>query len=224
MVAASQGMAAAVRPANAHVKGQLRVAEPVVSCDESGRRVAGQLQGLHSASTERLTAYVVQAKRGSEARAAIAILPTRAGRAGHDHGQAYFTSPDIAQSLCKAHHLREWQCIEERYQQGGAAEMGPLLVAIKTAGDEARPGHRQLSETTRAELVRRYDRVIEEGLHANPPPVFVAGQPKKRGRVKQSPPRTCAPSWWPTSGQCWPLGTIVPCPLTTTRPSATSVW
>jgi transposase len=67
--------------------------------------------------------------------------------------------------------------------------MATLLVESKTAVEEARPVHRQLSETQRAEFGMRYDRVIAEGLQANPPPVCVEGQPKKRGRVKQSPPK-----------------------------------
>ena len=67
--------------------------------------------------------------------------------------------------------------------------MAQLLVEIKAAVEEARPVHSQLPEAKQAEFVRRYNRVIAEGLQANPPPVFAEEQPKKRGRVKQSPPK-----------------------------------
>ena len=67
--------------------------------------------------------------------------------------------------------------------------MATLLVEIKRAVDEAKPVPSQLPETKRAECIMRYDRVIAEGLQANPPPVCTAGHPKKRGRVTQSPPK-----------------------------------
>jgi len=189
MVTATQEMAEAVRPANAPGKAHLNAAEPVVHFDESGLRVTGQRQWLHSASPARLTSYAVHAKRGAAAIDAIGIWPTLAGRAVHDHWQAYVTYADIAQSLCHAHHLRELAFIEERYQPSWASAMATWLVEIKTAVDEARPVQRQMPEEKLAEFATRYDRVIAEGLRANPPPVVAEEQPKKRGRVKQSPPK-----------------------------------
>jgi transposase len=189
LVAAPQERAEAVRPAKAQVKTQGRTVEPVVHCDESGLRVTGKLQWRHSASTARVPSYAVHAQRGSAARDAIGMVPTLAGRAVHDHGQASCTSPDSAPSLGNAHHLRALAFIEERSQQGWASEMAKLLVEIKTAVEEARPVHRQLPEAQRGEFALRYDQVIAAGLHANPSPGGAEEPPTKRGRVKQSPPK-----------------------------------
>jgi hypothetical protein len=100
--------------------------------------------------------------------------------------------------------------------------MAKLRVESKAAVEAAKPLHHQLPAAQRAEFVMRYDWVITEGLRANPPPELAQEHPKKRGRVKQSPPKNLLDRLEPTRGKYGPVWTIVPCPLTTTRQSETS--
>lgn len=185
---ANAEVARQVAPAQAAVKEQLTQAA-VAHFDESGLRVAGQLHWVHVASTERLTCYAVHQKRGWNAMEEIGILPAFRGRAVHDYWQSYFQSPQAAHGLCNAHHLRELQFIAEQYQQGWAAEMMSLLRDIKQAVEEAKEQKQShLAAGRRREFAGRYDALVAQGLAANPAPV-PGEAAKRRGRVKQTPPK-----------------------------------
>jgi transposase len=159
----------------------------VANFDESGLRVAGKLHWLHVASTETLTHYHVDRKRGQVGMQAGGILPKFQGNAVHDHWKPYLKFDQCQHSFCNAHHLRELQFITEQYQQSWAAEMAQLLRKI-LAEVEATPAPMiSLPADRLAHYEAKYDQLIAKGLAANPPPEV--SPPKKRGRPKQSAPK-----------------------------------
>jgi transposase len=179
-------LAKAVEPANAATKTHL-LNSAGVHFDETSLRVAGKLQWVHVSSTPTLTYYAVHPKRGTQAMDHIGLLPHFRGTAGHDHWPAYFHYDQSDHSLCNAHHLRELIFIHQHYQQAWAADMISLLLDIKKKVDQTRPHQDHLATPLLTEFEQRYDQLIAQGLEANPPPT--SPTPKKRGRVKQSPPK-----------------------------------
>ena len=143
-------------------------ASDVVHFDESGNRCAQKNHWVHSAGTPTLTYYRIHEKRGSEAMDAAGILPRFKGRAVHDHLKSYFKY-SCSHSLCNSHHLRELTFLVEYEQQAWAQSMIDLLLDGKKAVDRAKAAAQAgLSDEALKDFARRYRRIVQIGLNANP--------------------------------------------------------
>jgi len=186
LISANNQLVEQTKPSLERIKEQL-IAADVVNFDESGLRIEGKLQWLHVASTPELTHYHVHPKRGQVGMAAGGILTEFQGGAVHDHWTSYLAFATCQHYFCNAHHLRELQFIVEQYQQPWAADMAQLLRNIKLEVEATPAPATSLPPDRLAYYAAEYDKLIGQGLTANPP----ADDPPatKRGRPKQSPPK-----------------------------------
>jgi transposase len=188
IVEACQEVAEQVKGVNTAIQAHLTDQEAVVHFDETGTRVGGELNWLHSASTGRLTFYTVHERRGQPAMDKMGILPALRGRAMHDGWKSYFLYP-CAHALCNGHHLRELKFLQERYPQEWETGLFQLLLEIKEAVETAALAQRTNLPMSQSRVFeKRYDALIQQGYLANPPPARPDDQPKKRGHIKQPPP------------------------------------
>lgn len=81
-------------------------AAPVKHLDETGFRVSGKTQWMHTLSTQDVTYYHVSPKRKS-------LIDGVTGIAVHDHWRPYYQMSDVAHALCNQHHLRELKAVAE---------------------------------------------------------------------------------------------------------------
>ncbi len=187
VAAAAIEVAGRVEAGNEQVRAYLVETQTPVHFDETGARVNGKLEWLHSASTDQATFYAIHPKRGSEAMDTIDILPKRQGWSIHDAWQPYFNYPEAKHGLCNAHLVRELVFLIEHHAQAWAKDFLSLLTNMKEKVDTAKSQRQSaLSELQLAAFEHVYDLIVERGERANPPPVR---QPNQRGRLKQSPAR-----------------------------------
>ncbi len=151
--------------------------------DETGFRVAGKGQWLHTASTTALTSYRVSAKRGD--------LPKgfRGGVIVHDHFKPYYAMPGgVRHALCNAHHLRELKALIDIDKEQWAWQMRDLLVEANGAVQGAIiEGAAALPTPVLRALIKRTNAIVRRGLafHRNQPPL--ARQIGARGRAPHRP-------------------------------------
>jgi transposase len=156
---------------------QLKQAK-VVHFDETGLRVAGKLQWMHTASNAFYTHLFVHEKRGEAAlRSEASVLKDFRGRAIHDCLAAYFKFSQTQHGLCGAHFGRELQALMEECSQWAKA-MRTFLLGLYA---QPLPLQGQAAEETR----QKYREILSYAEQEEPPP-----QPKSgKGRPKSTPGR-----------------------------------
>jgi len=184
VMTANRTVAQKVEKTNQKIKNYLATTADPVGFEETGARVAGTLNWLHSASHKRATNYEIHPKRGSAAMDEIGILPKRTAWSIHDFWKPYLKYEQAKHGLCNAHHLRELIFIAERKQQPWATEMIDLLLKIKQTVEVAQSTNRScLTAEQITSFEYKYDQIVSQGLLRNPSP---ERPPGKRGRIKQS--------------------------------------
>ncbi len=187
--AAGAEAAELVTPVTEAIKEHLSLLEEVIGNDETGVRIGGKLYWLQTTGTTFLTHYAYHQKRGKIAMDAMNILPRFKGRVVHDDLPSYFQY-DFQHALCNAHHLRVLLFLQERYPQKWIEPLVALLLKIKKKVETVqRDQQTELSERQKAIYFAQYDKLIQQGLRANPPPNATRRKPGQRGRLKQSPAR-----------------------------------
>ena len=163
----------------------------VAGFDETGFRALTSCWWLHSCSTDSHAYYEVHKNRGSEAMGAIGILPDFKGIAIHGFWKSYLKYT-CTHGLCNAHLTRELTFIHERLGEAWAKGLVDLPLEIKKNKDEAvRANKTSLADNILKQFDQQYDKIVTEGLDANPfsPPVYAEGQKKKRGRPAKTKQR-----------------------------------
>jgi transposase len=153
-----------LKSALANIKDQL-IKSSVAHFDETGTRVKGKTQWLHSAGNEQFTYLETHPKRGSAATQAIGILPEFTGTAVHDFWKSYYHYGKCKHALCNAHILRELNGIVENYHQTWAVKMKGLLLDIKQSIEDSL-GIVTINEFE--DFEDRYDVILRLGEKENP--------------------------------------------------------
>jgi transposase len=150
----------------------------VANFDETGINNNGQLNWLHTASTEQLTYQFAHSGRGSQAmESEKSVLPEFIGVGVHDFLAGYFKFKQMKHALCNAHLLRELTGIIENNDSRWGRRMRDLLLEMYRKSEQ---GTGVIQEIGKYE--KRYKAIIRAGEKEEPPPKKV----NKRGKLKRT--------------------------------------
>jgi transposase len=150
--------------------------------DETGFRIAGRLQWLHTTSSLTFTFYRAGEKRGA--------IPQdlHGGVIVHDHFRPYRRLDTVDHAFCNAHILPELQSLIEFDKEPWAELMRSMLLDANVAVNKAREaGALSLAPDELETFVKRYWAAVRIGLAFHRELPKLEQNPKARGRPKQRP-------------------------------------
>ena len=149
----------------------------VVHADETGMRVDGRLQWLHTATTERYTYLFVHKNRGKKAlESEKSVLEHLSNWLVHDCWGSYFKFNSVRHSVCGAHIVRELESLVENNRSEWADTMQDLLLTLND-----QPHYERVRQRSR--IIKKYREICSLGIEQEPPPERTPG---KRGRLKRT--------------------------------------
>lgn len=153
----SSDFASKAAPIQERVFAEVKAA-PVKNADETGIRIAGKTEWIHSVSNEKWTHYRASPKRGDVSKDIKGVLV-------HDHWKPYFTIDGVLHALCNVHHLRELKALFEIEKERWASAMFRLLTWLN-----------RMEDPPLEKAFRIYDDIVRRGL------AFHEGQPALSAR------------------------------------------
>lgn len=149
----------------------------VAHADETGLRIEGKLQWLHTATTSLFTYLFVHKNRGKEAlESESSILNSLKGWLVHDSWSSYFSMNNYRHAMCGAHILRELQWLIDTKESKWAKTFKLFLMQVYEMPFEERVKRKQ-------QLQNRFKKICNIADIIEPPPIKTKG---KRGRYKRT--------------------------------------
>lgn len=145
---------------------QMLIKAGVLHSDETGVRVNGALNWLHTATTKMFTYYQVESKRGKEGMDNLGILEYYVGVLVHDHLKAYYQYTTLTHAECNAHILRYLKHVIEIFKREGATKFLEFLVSVnnekKGILKQVEKKERKFSNERIEEIEKEYTSLLEE--------------------------------------------------------------
>lgn len=141
----------------------------LVHADETSDQVGTKTWWFHVVTNDLFTYLFASPTRGKDAPDQAGVLGDFTGTMVHDRLAMYFNYDQATHAICLAHIARELAAVGIVWNQGWANDMADLLSEMNAAGNAARDkGRTRLGHPVVKDFLARYDRIVEDGLAANP--------------------------------------------------------
>lgn len=152
----------------------------IAHADETGTKVNGKLNWIHSISNDFFTVLTSHKNRGKKAIVEAGVIPNFKGILVHDCWYAYDTFNHIKHALCSAHFLRELQGIQDNTQLKFPQKIKDALFNLKAALESGE----EIDADKENALYLNYVFAVEDGFLEEK--LSYPFDPNVGGRVKRS--------------------------------------